>query len=115
MTDIVHTVGMPQPSAFSLAAIVDLDRYPLHEPESAAYVAAVDAARAGLRSVGCAVIKDLVRPEAVAQLNDEIVERKHTTHFSTEVMNPYFHTEVNDEFDADHPVNTFLELSLIHI
>ena len=28
-----------------LSQIVDLDRYPLHEPESAAYVAAVDAAR----------------------------------------------------------------------
>ena len=69
----------------ALSQIVDLDRYPLHEPESAAYVAAVDAAREGLRAVGCAVIKDLVRPEAVALLNDE--------------------------FPADHPVNTFLERS----
>ena len=50
----------------ALSQIVDLDRYPLHEPESAAYVAAVDAAREGLRADGCAVIKDLVRPEAVA-------------------------------------------------
>ena len=63
------------------------------------------------RSVGCAVVKDLVRPEAVTLLNNEIVERKHTTHFSTQVMNPYFHTEVNDEFPSDHPVNTFLERS----
>ncbi len=94
-----------------LSQIVDLDRYPLHEPESAAYVAAVDAARDGLRSVGCAVVKDLVRPEAVALLNDEIVERKHTTHFSTQVMNPYFHTAANDDFPADHPINTFLERS----
>lgn len=94
-----------------LSQIVDLNRYPLHEPESAAYVAAVDAARDGLRSVGCAVVKDLVRPEAVALLNDEIVERKHTTHFSTQVMNPYFHTAANDDFPADHPINTFLERS----
>ena len=106
MTDIVHTVCMHE-----LAQIVDLDRYPLHEPESAAYATAVAAAREGLRSVGCAVVKDLVRPEAVTLLNNEIVERKHTTHFSTQVMNPYFHTEVNDEFSNDHPVNTFLERS----
>ena len=26
-------------------------------------------------------------------------------------MNPCFHTEVNDEFPNDHPVNTFLERS----
>ena len=95
----------------TLAELVDLDRYPLHEPTSTAYVAAVDHARQGLRSVGCAVIDDLVRPEAVERLNDEIVARKHTTHFSTQVMNPYFHTEVNAEFPAEHPVNTFLERS----
>jgi hypothetical protein len=106
MTDIVHTVTMHE-----LAQIVDLDRYPLHEPGSAAYTTAVAAAREGLRSVGCAVVKDLVRPEAVTLLNNEIVERKHTTHFSTQVMNPYFHTKVNDEFPTDHPVNTFLERS----
>ncbi|NDH11876.1 MAG: hypothetical protein EBY44_09180, partial [Actinobacteria bacterium] len=64
MTEVVHTVPM-----FELAQIVDLDRYPLHEPESAAYATAVAAAREGLRSVGCAVVKDLVRPEAVTLLN----------------------------------------------
>ena len=49
MTGIVHTVCMHE-----LAQIVDLDRYPLHEPESAAYATAVAAANEGLRSVGCA-------------------------------------------------------------
>ena len=107
MTGIVHTGSMHE-----LAQIVDLDRYPLRKPESAAYATAVAAACEGLRSVGCAVVKrSLVRPEAVTLLNNEIVERKHTTHFSTQVMNPYFHTEVNDEFPSDHPVNTFLERS----
>ncbi len=95
----------------TLETLVDLDRYPLHEPDSAAYLVAVDAARERLRSVGCAIVKDLVRPEAVAVLNDEIEARKHTTHFSTQVMNPYFHTSVNDDYPADHPVNTFLERS----
>ncbi|MEM9464916.1 MAG: arpA protein [Actinomycetota bacterium] len=95
----------------ALADIVDLDRYPLHEPDSAAYLAAVDDARDGLRSVGCAVIKDLVRPEAVALLNEEIVTRKGDTHFSVDIMNPYFHTAFNDDYPDDHPVNTFLERS----
>ncbi len=98
-------------TSHTLADIVDLDRYPIHEPDSAAYVAAVDEARKGLRSVGCAVIKDMVRPEAVEALNNEILSRKHTTHFSTQDMNPYFHTEFNPEFPEHHPVNTFLERS----
>lgn len=96
---------------FNLASLLDLERYRLHEPNSAAYLAAVDDARSGLRSVGCAVIKDLVRPEAVDRLNSEIVERKRTTHFSTQTINPYFHPEPNPDFPDRHPVNTFLERS----
>ena len=94
-----------------LERLVDLDRYPIDRPEDPAYRAAVDAARQGLRSVGCAVIQSLVRAEAVVSLNDEIVANKGTTHFSTQAMNPYFHTEVNADFPEHHPVNTFSERS----
>ncbi len=96
---------------YTLCELVDLDRYPLDEPGGERYQAVVDEAQAGLRSVGCAVIADLVRSDAVAQINEEIAAQKHTTHFSTEVMNPYFHTTHNPDFADHHPVNTFLERS----
>ena len=95
----------------TLADLVDLDRYPIHEPESEGYAAAVESARTGLRAVGCAVIKDLVRPEALQRLGREIWERKETTHFSTQVINPYFHFHHNDDYPERHPMNTFLERS----
>ncbi len=94
-----------------LADIVDLERYPLHRPESASYSASLQEARRELRSAGCAVVRSLVRPEAVERLNAEIVERKHTTHFSTQHINPYFHTEVDPSYPHRHPVNTFTERS----
>ncbi len=94
-----------------LDLLVDLDAYPIHQPDSPRYRDVVVAARDGLRSVGCAVITDLVRPDVVLRLNEEIIGRKHTTHFSTQVINPYFHTEVNPDFPDRHPVNTFLERS----
>ncbi len=95
----------------ALGDIIDLDRYPVDQPGSPEYTAAVDAARQGLRSVGCAVIKDFVKPEALARLGQEIWDRKHTTHFSTQVINPYFHFHHNDEYPDRHPINTFLERS----
>jgi len=95
----------------ALKELIDLDTYQLDEPRSEAYQAVLQQARAGLRSVGCAVIRDLVRADAVARINSEIVDRKHTTHFSVEVMNPYFHTTHNPDFGEHHPVNTFLERS----
>ena len=102
---------MQQAAPLGLSDLVDLPAFPVHDPASAGYVAAVDGARAGLRSEGCAVLGGFVRPDAVAQMNDEILERKHATHYSTQVMNPYFHTEFNPDYPADHPVNTFIERS----
>ncbi len=95
----------------TFADIVDLDHYPLHEPGSADYRDAVDAAREALRREGCAVVTDLVRPEGIRLLDDEIVARKHTTHYSTGVMNPYFHTVADPAHPEHHPVNTFIERS----
>lgn len=76
----------------TLDRLVDLTAYPIDRPGTPEYDACVATARDGLRSVGCAVLRDLVRPAAVATINDEIIDLKHTAHFSTEVINPYFHT-----------------------
>ncbi len=94
-----------------LADIVDLERYPIDEPESAAYGEAVSAARERLHDVGCAIVKDFVGPHALSVLAAEIEARKHTTHYSTESINPYFHTEFNAAYPDRHPVNTFIERS----
>lgn len=94
-----------------LSDLVDLDRYPITEPNSAAYLQAVDQAREGMRADGCAIAKDLVRPEALRVLSREIVDRKHTTHFSTQTINPYFHMSPNPDYPDRHPMNTFIERS----
>lgn len=96
---------------FALGDVVDLETYPIDRANSAGYLAVVDDARRKLRQTGCAVIKDMVRPDALAQLGQEIWDRKDTTHFSTQVINPYFHFNHNDEFPDRHPMNTFLERS----
>ena len=104
--------------ASELSRLIDTDRYPLEgrelpasEPRHTAYWNVVERARGGLRSDGCAVLRRFVTPHGVRQLNDEIVAAKPQTHFSTQVINPYFHTHVNPSFCDDHPVNTFTERS----
>ncbi len=96
---------------YTIDDLVDLDAYPLHEPESAGYRAAVDRARRQLVDTGCALNKDFVRPDALAVLAAEIEANKPDTHFSVQNMNPYFHTTMNPHFPLDHPVNTFIERS----
>ena len=95
----------------NLAELLDLDRYPLLTPLDSAYREAVAKARAGLQADGCAVIDAIVRPEAVRKFSEEVVARKHTTHYSTQNINPYFHTTPNPDYPSHHPVNTFIERS----
>ena len=94
---------------FALADLVDLERFPIGEPTSPGYQATVEFARRGLRSVGCAVLGGFVQPEAVHVLNREVLQRKGATHYSTEIINPYFHTTFNPDYPEGHVVNTFLE------
>ncbi len=94
-----------------LSELIDLERYPLDDPANPRLAAVVEEARSQLHTTGCAVIKDLVRPEATARIDAEIVADAHTAHFSTQQMNPYFHTEPDPAYPDRHPVNTFIERS----
>ena len=94
-----------------LRNLVDIDRYPLDAPNSRAYRAIVESANNALREDGCAVIRGMVHDDALALLSEEIRARKHKTHFSTESINPYFHTQTDPDYPARSPVNTFIERS----
>lgn len=96
---------------FSIDDLVDLTNYPLHEPRSARYQRCVDDAQAQLAATGCALNKSFVRADALTVLAEEIWSNKVDTHYSTQGINPYFHTEINDAYPLEHPVNTFTERS----
>ena len=91
--------------------LVDFAQYPLSDVEDSRYQDTVRLARAQLAEDGCAVIANFLRPTAVSLISREIVDRKHSTHFSTSSMNPYFHTTFNPNYPQRHPVNTFIERS----
>jgi hypothetical protein len=83
----------------------------LDAPGSPEYRRCVAEASAALDERGCAVVRDLIEPRAVQMLNAEITARRHTTHYSTQSMNPYFHVAPDRDYPDHHPVNTFLERS----
>ena len=118
MRNAIASAAAARSGPVELNQLVDVHHYPLvgrnlpkDDSRHEAYWHAVETARAGLRADGCALLKNFVTPAAVRLLNDEIVAAKPQTHFSTQVINPYFHTQVNPSFGDDHPVNTFTERS----
>ncbi len=65
-----------------LAELVDLGRYPLHEPGSGAYRAVVEDARRQMRDKGAAEIEGFVSPAGVAELvrdADALARRAHAS------------------------------------
>lgn len=90
--------------------LVDLQRYPLHDLDHPARADALALARAQLGADGCAVLPDLLRPGGLQCLRDEAQSLKHTTHYTTSSINPYFST-ADPALPDDHPVNIFTEKS----
>ena len=83
--------------------ILDLDRYPLHEPGSADWVRLVDRCRADLAMEGMFDLEGFVRPAAVARAIAEVKPVLDTLSFvHRRAHNVYFRKEV-PELPADHP------------
>lgn len=94
-----------------LDQLINTERFPLNERTADAYAEAVTVARASLAHDGCAVLTRFIRDDTLQTMSDEIAARKQATHYSTECINPYFHTQTNPDYPDQHPVNTFLERS----
>ncbi len=96
---------------WAIGDIVDLDRYPIDRPATDAYAQVLDDVRASLRADGCAVLADLVRPDALRAMSAEAEAIKPATHYSTTKINAYFGTEPDPSLPDHHPGNVFIERS----
>ena len=94
-----------------IRTILDLDRYPLDQPDSSRYRSVVNDARSALSADGCVVLEELVRPAARATMQAEVATIKSATHYSETAINAYFETEPDPTLPARHPRNIFLERS----
>ncbi|MEQ3551897.1 arpA protein [Pseudonocardia nematodicida] len=107
--------GTPVPSGRSAPAAagdpldpVDLDRYPVHEPGSTAWTAAVRTARSALAADGCAVLPGFVRPSRRDRLRAEGETVAADAHRETCTVNVY-NTAPDPGLPADHPARVPLQ------
>jgi hypothetical protein len=89
--------------------LLDLDRYPLHEPGSEAWTALVEKCRADLAREGMFDLEGFVRPVAVERTIAEVKPVLDTLSFvHRRAHNVYFRKEV-PELPADHPALATVE------
>ncbi|WP_024877714.1 HalD/BesD family halogenase [Saccharomonospora piscinae] len=88
--------------------VVDTGRYPITEPGSAAWSAAVERVRAELEHDGCSVLRDFVRPSRHDDLRREGVAVAPDAHYDVEVVNAY-NIDPGTPLPDDHPGRIALE------
>jgi hypothetical protein len=93
-----------------LAEIIDLERYPIHQPECAAYRDTLERVRAEMREKGCARIADFVREDIKPALEAEVAAISDKAVMQSGAITPYFNDD-EPERDPSHPRRRFNEFS----
>lgn len=88
----------------SLADIVDLAQYPLKSDELLAEC------KRRLDETGALVLRNFVKPAAIASIQDEGAEHQHLAYFTVDDHNIYL-TPPDDAYPPDHPRNRLVSSS----
>ena len=95
--------------AIDVSQVIDLDRYPIHLSGEARRQLVADVQK-DVRSVGCAVIKQFVKPSAIPALVAEGDSVAHLGHRNFNRTNPYF-TQLPPDLPDTHPLRRFYDRS----
>jgi hypothetical protein len=87
---------------------IDTDSYPIHDRGSQRYWDLVNLYRQQIADVGCAVIKDFVRPEALERMRGETTDLAPRAHYNNTYTNPYNSAD-DPSLPEDHPKRTFAD------
>ncbi|MFD0908943.1 HalD/BesD family halogenase [Ruegeria arenilitoris] len=93
-----------------LVDLVDLGRYPIDRPNSAAYDRLIDDIRRDLDKDGCAVLPGFVHEDGLSQLLTEAEAVAPSAHRSFNRTNAYF-TKDDHRFGIAHPIRRFYDRS----
>lgn len=93
---------MGAPANLDVEQVIDLSRYPLHDPGGPAWHTAVEQIRAELAADGCSVVPDFIRPELHEALRTEGAAVAPLAHYDLETVNVY-NIDVDGSLPADHP------------
>jgi hypothetical protein len=93
---------MSTSEATTLDELVDTDRYPLTDLDSAGGRAVLSRARNDLLADGCTVLRDFIRPSLQQTLREEGADIAPRAHFDVATVNVY-NMAVGPDLPEDHP------------
>jgi len=94
----------------TLADFVDLKTYPIHDLASAKRKALVEECRKNLDAVGCCRIPNIIRPQSIERMCQEVERQRENIYWSENSHNPYM-TREDTSLPTAHPARTFAKRS----
>ncbi len=95
-------------STVAAIEMIDVERYPLADPESPSWREIVARTRAELAVTGCSVLADFIRPELRESLRTECAELAPHAYTKIEKVNAY-NIALDTPLPEDHPGRTIME------
>lgn len=99
---------------FDASELINLDRYPINQPDSPAFAERLAEIHAALDAEGCAVLKGFLTPKAVELMVAEAGSVATQGHSNFNRTNAYF-TQGDTGLPDDHPINRFYDRSNLFI
>lgn len=91
-----------------LHEVINLDAYPLHQPEGAAMQGIVARTHEELAQRGCSVLEGFIRTDVLQQLEEQGKQVAGQAYYSVETVNAY-NIELDRELDPEHPASITFE------
>ena len=89
---------------------INLDKFPIYEPQSLKYQKIVKEAREALDYDGCYVLKSIINLEAIKDMQNEASSIESLAHYTSNKVNVYFSKD-DPSYPKDHPRRFFMERS----
>ena len=94
----------------NLSYFIDLQNFPIHEPQSSKYQQIVKEAQEALEFDGCYVLPSIVNKEAINDMRAESTKIESLAHYTSNKVNVYFSKD-DPTYPEDHPRRFFMERS----
>ena len=89
--------------------LIDLNNYPIHQPDSAEYLEIVKSVRLDLAEDGCSILSNFLSVEGLDTITNEAEERKSQAYYADSKLCNVYLANGNPNEAKDHPQNILME------
>lgn len=106
---------LADPEVGILDGLVDLERYPIHDPSSARWIALIDQVRAQMAAEGCVTLPGFLDPSALTRCHADIAAAAEHVPLRTHEASVYHRADLEGSLDPDDPRCKKLEWFAGHV